>query len=31
MQESQRYLVHMSSYSQFYPKFRSHCNAGQSG
>jgi len=28
---SQRQLVHMSSYSPFCPKFRSHCNEGQSG
>jgi len=26
MQESRRYITYMSSYSPFYPKFRSHCN-----
>ena len=26
-----RQLVHMWSYSPFCPKFRSHCNEGQSG
>jgi len=33
IQESRKCLVglHMSSYSPFYPKFRSHCNEGQSG
>jgi len=31
MQESWRYLVHMSSYSPFCPKFRCHGNQGGSG
>jgi len=31
MQESQRYLVHMSSHSPFCPKFRCHGNRGQLG
>jgi len=30
MQESPRYLVHMSSYSLFCLKFRFHCNEGPS-
>jgi len=31
MQESRIYLVHMSSYSPFCPKFRFNCNEGRSG
>ena len=31
MQESRRYLVHMSSHSPFCPKFRCHGNRGQLG
>ena len=31
MQESQRYLVHMSSYSPFCLKFRCHANGDRSG
>jgi len=31
MQESWRYLVHMSSYSPFCPKFCCRGNAGRSG